>query len=52
MENRILVIADDFFGDNGEVASHFSELLLCLASEVYTAEDYIRDYNEFKSLAL
>lgn len=34
MENRILVIADDFFGDNGEVASHFSELLLCLASDL------------------
>lgn len=31
MENRILVLADDFFGDNGEAASHFSELLLCSA---------------------
>jgi hypothetical protein len=27
-------------------------VLLCLASEVYDEKDYIRDYNEFKSLAL
>lgn len=34
MENRILVLADDFFGENGEAASHFSELLLCLAPDL------------------
>lgn len=31
MDNRILVLADDFFGDSGEAASRFSELLLCVA---------------------
>lgn len=34
MDNRILVLADDFFGDNGEAASRFSELLLCVAPEL------------------
>lgn len=29
MDNRILVIADELFGENGEAASRFSELLLC-----------------------
>ena len=31
--------------------SHNS-VLICLASEVYTSEDYIRDYNEFKKLGV
>lgn len=29
MENRILIIADELFGENGESAARFSELLLC-----------------------
>lgn len=29
MENRTLVIADELFGENGEAATRFSELLLC-----------------------
>lgn len=33
MDNRILVIADQLFGENGEAASRFSELLLCKEPE-------------------
>lgn len=33
MENRILIIADELFGENGEAAERFSELLLCSEPE-------------------
>jgi hypothetical protein len=33
VDNRILVLADDFFGENGEAASRFSELFLCREPE-------------------
>ncbi|MCF0216666.1 MAG: hypothetical protein HUK21_09360 [Fibrobacteraceae bacterium] len=29
MENRILIIGDEFFGDMGEAANHAAEILLC-----------------------
>ena len=47
--NKGLFLPEKYWRD---IQFSHNAVLLCLASEVYTAEDYIRDYDEFKNLAL
>ena len=43
--NKGLFLPEKYWRD---IQFSHNAVLLCLASEVYTAEDYIRDYDEFK----
>ena len=45
--NKGLFLPEKYWRD---IQFSHKAVLLCLASEVYTAEDYIRDYDEFKKL--
>ena len=47
--NKGLFLPEKYWRD--KQFSHNTEML-CLASEVYTTEDYIRDYDEFKKLGV
>lgn len=47
--NKLLVIPTLYWSD---IKFSHNAVLLCLASEDYDELEYIRDYNEFKSLAL
>jgi len=47
--NKGLFLPEKYWRD---IQFSHNAVLLCLASEVYTAEDYIRDYDEFKKLGL
>ena len=47
--NKLLVIPTFYWSD---IKFSHNAVLLCLASEDYDEFEYIRDYNEFKSLAL
>ena len=47
--NKGLFIPEKLWRD---IQFSHNAVLLCLASEVYTTEDYIRDYDEFKNIAL
>ena len=47
--NKGLYIPEKIWRD---IQFSHNAVLLCLASEVYTAEDYIRDYDEFKKLGV
>ena len=45
--NKGLFLPEKYWRD---IQFSHNAVLLCLASEAYTAEDYIRDYDEFKKL--
>lgn len=45
--NKGLFLPEKYWRD---IQFSHNAVLLCLASEVYTAEDYIRDYDEFKKI--
>lgn len=47
--NKLLIIPTFYWSD---IKFSHNAVLLCLASEDYDELEYIRDYNEFKSLAL
>jgi dTDP-4-dehydrorhamnose 3,5-epimerase-like enzyme len=47
--NKGLFLPEKYWRD---IQFSHNAVLLCLASEVYTAEDYIRDYDEFKKLGV